>query len=134
MTLDNGKTRITGTMTAAPAGTPDASPHDWPEDFSHENGRYQNQCFECGTMFYGHKRRLHCRKCAPPAVEARETGEDTRRYRYALVRIMAHTGRAGIDGHTRDLALANGLLDSIARIAREALPAASRSPETGDKP
>ena len=37
---------------------------DWPEDFSHENGNYQNICCECGKYFAGHKRRIVCRRCA----------------------------------------------------------------------
>lgn len=45
-------------------------------------------------------------------------------YRDALVKVMAHTGRTGADGHTHDLTLANGLLDSIARIANAALSGA----------
>ncbi len=40
-----------------------ASERDWPEDFSHENGNYQNQCVGCGEMFKGHKRRVVCRAC-----------------------------------------------------------------------
>lgn len=36
---------------------------DWPEDFLHENGNYQNLCCECGKLFFGHKRRVVCRSC-----------------------------------------------------------------------
>jgi len=36
----------------------------WPKDFSLENGNYQNICCECGAFFYGHKRRVVCRKCS----------------------------------------------------------------------
>ena len=37
---------------------------DWPEDFGHENGRYQCRCMFCGLSFIGHKRRVACKKCA----------------------------------------------------------------------
>lgn len=37
---------------------------DWPEDASHENGGYQNQCHGCGLLFVGHKRRTICKVCA----------------------------------------------------------------------
>ena len=52
------------------------------------------------------------------APSGQGVGED---YRSALVTVMAHTGRCGMDGHTHDLSLANGLLDSIARIVNAAL-------------
>ncbi len=99
------------------------------------DGEYELACGLCRLRKHFDAAPTACPTCRADVVRLVDgvpAGEDTRRYRYALVRIMAHTGRAGIDGHTRDLALANGLLDSIARIAREALPAASRSPETGD--
>lgn len=41
-------------------------PGDWPEDFSHENGNYQNKCCHCGVIFVGHKRRVVCKVCATP--------------------------------------------------------------------
>ena len=40
--------------------------HNWPEDFSHENGNYNNDCYMCKTVFIGHKRRHVCRVCATP--------------------------------------------------------------------
>ena len=46
---------------AAVEGEMDA--RDWPEDFAHENGNYQNLCCECGKLFFGHKRRVVCRSC-----------------------------------------------------------------------
>jgi ribosomal protein S27AE len=39
-------------------------PADWPEDHAHENGDYRNQCCHCGEFFYGHKRRVTCKRCA----------------------------------------------------------------------
>lgn len=39
------------------------SPHDYTEDFDHENGRYFNNCNICGAHFEGHKRRVICRVC-----------------------------------------------------------------------
>lgn len=40
------------------------SVRDWPEDASHENGNYINQCFTCGKTFKGHKRRENCKACS----------------------------------------------------------------------
>lgn len=40
---------------------------NWTEDFSHENGEYQNLCIQCGCIFIGHKRRHICKVCAHPA-------------------------------------------------------------------
>lgn len=40
--------------------------HDYPEDFSHENGNYSNTCYKCNVMFTGHKRRVVCKKCNNP--------------------------------------------------------------------
>lgn len=48
-----------------------ASPRDWPEDFSDENGKYHNKCI-CGSMFVGHKRRVVCRVCAEARRKAGE--------------------------------------------------------------
>lgn len=43
-------------------------PKDWAEDFSHENGNYQNVCMYCEEVFLGHKRRVICKQCwAQPA-------------------------------------------------------------------
>ena len=36
---------------------------DWTEDFTHENGMYQNRCRTCNELFLGHKRRLICKEC-----------------------------------------------------------------------
>ena len=41
-----------------------AGPRDWPEDFSHDNGRYLNTCCGCNHIFTGHKRRNECKVCA----------------------------------------------------------------------
>ncbi len=39
-------------------------PGDWPEDFKHENGNYQNTCVLCQSLFVGYKRRHVCKVCA----------------------------------------------------------------------
>lgn len=54
------------TISASPISVSADSTRDWPEDFSHENGRYQNVCIDCGEIFIGHKRRVTCKKCASP--------------------------------------------------------------------
>lgn len=43
------------------------SAHSWPEDFGGENGKYQNECVTCKTLFIGHKQRVVCRVCAEAA-------------------------------------------------------------------
>lgn len=40
-----------------------ADARDWTEDFSHENGQYQNTCVTCQRLFIGYKRRTTCRAC-----------------------------------------------------------------------
>jgi hypothetical protein len=37
--------------------------HDFPEDFHHENGMYQNRCKSCNVLFLGYKRRIICKLC-----------------------------------------------------------------------
>lgn len=44
--------------------TKQTSERDWPEDFSHENGNYLCQCFECTRTFRGYKRRVVCKTCS----------------------------------------------------------------------
>lgn len=39
------------------------TPGDYPEDFAGENGNYENRCCSCREIFYGHKRRLVCKRC-----------------------------------------------------------------------
>ena len=43
--------------------------HDWPEDFTHENGQYCCQCCYCFEMFTGHKRRVVCKSCSSNVKE-----------------------------------------------------------------
>jgi len=57
------------------------SERDWPEDFDHENGKYQNRCMECKQTFMGHKRRVICKKCSTPdwiEISKRKPPEDTK--------------------------------------------------------
>ena len=37
--------------------------NDWPEDWKHENGMYENKCCNCHTFFIGYKRRFICKVC-----------------------------------------------------------------------
>lgn len=46
--------------------TPFRTERDWTEDFSHENGNYENNCIKCDQLFMGHKRRVVCKICATP--------------------------------------------------------------------
>jgi hypothetical protein len=45
------------------------TPHDWPEDWPHNNGMYLGRCRSCGAQFIGHKRRMTCRVCAADSLE-----------------------------------------------------------------
>lgn len=36
---------------------------DHSEDFKLENGKYEHICYRCKQKFYGHKRRIICKKC-----------------------------------------------------------------------
>jgi len=40
------------------------TPLDYPEDYHMENGKYQNICYDCDRIFFGHKRRVACKECA----------------------------------------------------------------------
>jgi hypothetical protein len=42
----------------------ECSERDWVEDFSYENGNYENRCCRCMSLFIGHKRRVVCKICA----------------------------------------------------------------------
>lgn len=58
--------------------------HDWPEDFSHENGNYLCQCLTCGVHFQGHKRRVTCKWCstfAPSPAPSKEIPQSEVMYR-----------------------------------------------------
>jgi hypothetical protein len=59
-----GKPDTEHVVACEPPSQPPADAHDWTEDFAHENGRYQNKCANCGTVFIGHKRRVCCKVCA----------------------------------------------------------------------
>jgi hypothetical protein len=48
---------------------PGSHERNWSQDFSHENGMYENICIHCKLHFLGHKRRMVCFKCAPPPPE-----------------------------------------------------------------
>lgn len=47
---------------------------DWPEDFAEENGKYLNQCLNCKSSFYGHKRRMICKECEQGIILQQKTG------------------------------------------------------------
>ncbi len=48
---------------------------DWIEDFSHENGNYQNECCVCHQTFRGHKRRPACKLCGEPEKSLEKNAE-----------------------------------------------------------
>lgn len=58
----------TSPVSIAPLTAGQSTPHDWTEDFEHENGRYFNNCAACGVQFEGHKRRATCNVCATGGV------------------------------------------------------------------
>lgn len=45
-----------------------SDPGDWPEDAEQENGEYECSCAICGATFYGHKRRVVCKRHANQAT------------------------------------------------------------------
>ena len=51
------------------------SDRDWTEDFPHENGNYECVCIYCKKHFYGHKRRVVCKKCAEIPSNEKEEGK-----------------------------------------------------------
>ncbi len=66
MNKSNGNMRQ---LTASEARKPQepSDPRDFPEDASHENGRYMCYCLLCDRNFYGHKRRVVCKLCTTEA-------------------------------------------------------------------
>jgi hypothetical protein len=40
-----------------------ATKRDYPEEFHHDNGCYQNKCIDCEKMFFGGKYRRLCKVC-----------------------------------------------------------------------
>lgn len=48
---------------------PGSFERNWSQDFSHENGMYENICLHCTKHFLGHKRRMVCFKCANTPAE-----------------------------------------------------------------
>ena len=58
------------------------SPKSWPEDYSHENGSYINQCYLCKSPFIGHKRRVVCKECHNTWVKDRVNPKNKRREDY----------------------------------------------------
>ncbi len=48
---------------------------NWEEDYSHENGNYQNRCKVCGNLFFGHKRRVVCKSCHHPQISGERIEE-----------------------------------------------------------
>lgn len=48
---------------------PGSFERNWSQDFSHENGMYENICLHCTKHFLGHKRRMVCLKCATPSQQ-----------------------------------------------------------------
>jgi len=51
---------------------PGSFERNWPEDFSHENGMYENICLHCTKHFLGYKRRMTCKHCATTSAEKKD--------------------------------------------------------------
>lgn len=49
------------------------NPNNYTEDFSHENGNYENKCCSCKEHFLGHKRRVICKGCLNKHSETSKT-------------------------------------------------------------
>ena len=53
------------------------SGRNWTEDFTHENGNYNNTCMYCDKNFIGHKRRIVCKLCdIQPTTQPVESVEE----------------------------------------------------------
>lgn len=50
---------------SAPESREAGRARNWTEDAQYENGNYMNQCSACGNRFFGYKRRVICKVCAP---------------------------------------------------------------------
>lgn len=70
---------------------------NWTEDFSHENGNYQNKCSRCELYFIGHKRRTVCKLCATQTkgneVETLVINEDRDDYLDAIIEAREPTAQ-----------------------------------------
>ena len=73
--------------------------HNWPEDFSHENGNYNNECYLYKVVFVGHKRRKVCRVCATPKSIRAEA--DALRDENARLKADAKAARTASESHAR---------------------------------
>lgn len=109
--IDNGVLKVRyssdGLGVAVPAGVIGArwvvetamfesAPGDWPEDFEHENGQYQNVCEKCKTLFMGNKRRFYCKTCSTvpdevvvniPTMRSMDLYQHFQNFRYAEVTV-----------------------------------------------
>lgn len=93
---------------AEPAKTPAPQPtnnlavkpsnRDWPEDFTYENGRYENICCKCGLHFNGYKRRVACKICssAPQPTADQKTYINTLRAYCAEISNVGERGNAAM--------------------------------------
>ena len=93
--------------------------HNWPEDFSHENGNYNNDCYMCKTVFIGYKRRHVCRVCATPQsirdqlAHLQSQLDDLKAFVQKDVQEKGEYGRCGYGQPTRRALEAQALLASI---------------------
>jgi hypothetical protein len=62
-----------------------ATAHDYPEDYTNENGMYHSSCCVCKAVFLGHKRRVTCRKCAKEGTPEEVEAEAEERKEYKLI-------------------------------------------------
>jgi hypothetical protein len=83
----------------APAGQAASSEKDWPEDFSHENGNYQNRCVRCEAVFLGHKRRVCCKTCDKPLPAPSAPAEDKSTVWKPVSHLPGYEDRLNQSGH-----------------------------------
>lgn len=118
--VNRAKAMLSATPTSAQPGGGEGKSRDWTEDFSHENGNYQNVCCKCASHFMGHKRRVICKQCAAPAPAV---GELVARLREEAEFhcVGAHQGFSETDAaEERELmALLNEAASALERLAGE---------------
>lgn len=71
--LTEDRDRLTGAIVAGfNRQHPGSFERNWSQDFSHENGMYENICCMCTKHFLGYKRRVVCKVCSNSAPKETE--------------------------------------------------------------
>ncbi len=74
------------------------NPKNYWEDFEDENGNYECKCSECGSSFFGYKRRTVCKDCKNAAPEASPETLQEAAEKYATENISDRNDFAEFEG------------------------------------